>query len=354
MPNLRYEIARLKTDYYLHAFSSRAAAHRKIPSPAYVIWDCTRRCNLACVHCGATKERYDHELDSGQTKAILDQLAGMGAGMFAVTGGEPLLREDLPEILAYAGRRGLKTGIATNGFLIDRPMSVRLKEAGVHSIQVSLDGLEERHNLTRNNRQSFARAVRAIELLFERKTPLLSVATTVTPQNLSELEGLKGILLQLGVRLWRLTVVMPIGRAQSTDLLLTGERLTSLFEFVKKNDSRDLHIYLGENLTFLGEWERQIRNAPAICPIGFTACCIGVDGHVRGCPEQPDTAENREGSLLDSPLARIWQNGFQRYRSRVVLTSDENCARCAANLECLGGCWVMREQGQHCILRLLS
>lgn len=354
MPNLRYEIARLRTDYYLGSLSDRAAAKRKLPPPAYVIWDSTRRCNLACVHCGATKERYAYELDTGQVKAILDQLAGMGVRMFAVTGGEPLLREDLLEILTFARQQGLKTGIATNGFLIDRPMSVRLRETGVHSIQVSLDGLEEQHNHTRTNRMSFARAVRAIELLLEQKIPLLSAATTVTPENLSELEGLKELLLQLGVRLWRLTVVMPIGRAQSADLFLTRDQFTSLFEFVKVNDSRDLHIYLGENLTFLGEWERWIRNVPAICPIGFTACCIGVDGHVRGCPEQPDVPENQEGSLLDTPFAHIWQAGFHRYRNREVLTTDENCAYCPAKLECLGGCWVMREQGQHCILRLLS
>jgi radical SAM protein with 4Fe4S-binding SPASM domain len=354
MPNLRYEFAKLRTDYYLGGMQDRYKAGKTVPPPSYVIWDCTRRCNLNCLHCGAVKEKYAHELTTEQIKGILDQLTVSKAGMFAVTGGEPLLRKDLPEVLAHAQQRGLKTGIATNGFLLDHAAAEWIKDIGVQSVQISLDGPEETHNRIRGNAQSFERALQAIELLIRFEVPLISVATTITTNNLDEIEGLRKLLLRLGVKLWRLAVVMPIGRAQIKNTYPDGNQLAWLLNYIKENDAKELHIYLGENLTFLGDWERRIRNGPAICPIGFTACCIGVDGHVRGCPEQPDTDENREGSLLETSFQEIWQRGFRRYRRREILGMDEKCAGCASKYDCYGGCWVMRSEGQHCIHDMLG
>ncbi len=354
MLNLRYELTRLLTDYYLSSVGERYRRGRRVPPPRTVVWDCTRRCNLACVHCGATKERYAAELTTGQIGGIIDELAALKVDMFAVTGGEPLLREDLLEVLAHARERGLKTGIATNGFLVDEAMARRIGAAGVRSVQVSLDGLESTHNAIRNHPLSFARATQAIERLLGASVPLVSAATTVTPRNLDELEGLGEHIARLGCPLWRLTVVMPIGRAREADLLLRGEQLTALFAFVRSQRGKRPRIYIGENLPFLGTWERQIRREPMVCPIGFLACCIGVDGHVRGCPEQPDTAENREGSLLEQPFAAIWQRGFARYRRREILVTDERCAACRDRHVCYGGCWVMREGSHHCIHELIA
>jgi radical SAM protein with 4Fe4S-binding SPASM domain len=354
MVNLRYEFAKLRTDYYLGGIEEYYRTGNPIPPPAYILWDCTRRCNLSCLHCGAVKEEYTHELTTNEIRSILDQLAKFKVGMFAVTGGEPLLRNDLPEVLSHARGRGLKTGIATNGYLINRASAAWIREAHVDSVQVSLDGPEETHNRIRGNNESFARAVQAIEYLTEVHVPQVSVATTVTSGNLREIDALRQLLLRLGVKLWRLAVVMPIGRAQKSNLTLDGDQLTWLLNFVREARSRDLRIYLGENLTFLGEWEKQIRNAPAICPIGYTACCIGVDGNVRGCPEQEDTLENREGNLLETPFQEIWQKGFRRYRTRDILSRDAICSTCGSKNECFGGCWVMRSGGRHCTRTLLS
>ena len=354
MSNLRYDLARLRTDYFLGSLQDRYRAGKHIPPPSYVIWDCTRRCNLNCLHCGAVKEKYPFELSTEQIKSYLNQLAALKVGTFAVTGGEPLLRKDLSEVLYHAWQRGLKTGIATNGFLVDQTAAEWIKTAHVHSVQVSLDGLEPTHNRIRGNDQSFTRAVHAIELLNKLKVPLVSVATTVTSLNFSEIDEIRQFLFHLGIRLWRLAFVMPIGRAYQSNIYPDIDQFIWLLEYVKEHNSSKLHIYLGENLTFLGDWEKQVRNGPVICPIGFTACCIGVDGNVRGCPEQPDTAENQEGSLLETPFQKIWQKGFSRYRKREVLTTDVNCSNCRSKNECYGGCWVMRTDGQQCIYTLLQ
>jgi radical SAM protein with 4Fe4S-binding SPASM domain len=353
MTNLRYEFAKLRNDFYLGGIQERYRAGKSLPPPGYVIWDCTRRCNLTCLHCGAVKETYTRELSTEQIEGFVDQFAAMKVGMFAVTGGEPLLRRDLSDILFHAQRRGLKTGIATNGFLVDQGAAEWIKAAGVHSVQVSLDGPETTHNRIRGNEQSYQRAVQAIELLNRLKVAVVSVATTVTRNNFPDLDELRQLLSRLGVRLWRLAVVMPIGRAHETNICPDMDQLSWLLEYVKQYDSRELHIYFGENLTFLGEWEKKVRNGPVVCPIGYTACCVGVDGNVRGCPEQSDTFENREGSLLDTSFQEIWQKGFGRYRNREILVTDPKCACCRSKDDCFGGCWVMRAERLHCIYEMI-
>jgi len=351
--NLRYEFARLGTDYFLGRFSDQYKKNQRLPPPRYVIWDCSRRCNLHCSHCGATKEVYERELTTEQITTVVDELAALKVAMFAVTGGEPLLRKDLLDVLSCAAAGGLQTGLATNGFFIDDAMAKCIKAAKVSSIQVSLDGLERTHNAIRGNAASFARAVNAVKLLVEQRIPSVSIATTVTPQNIHELESLRGLVRDLGVKGWRLTVVMPIGRAGDAGLSLNPGQLVSLFEFVRASRAIGVKAYVGENLTFLGDWEKRIRNAPLICPVGFTACCIGVDGHIRGCPEQPDVSENREGSVLNKTFSEIWQRGFGKYRQRIVLETDENCSACKSKQYCYGGCWVMRQGDLHCIHHLI-
>ncbi len=352
--NLRYELARLGTDYYLSGVSVAYQQGKAVPPPRYVLWDCTRRCNLHCLHCGATGESYAEELTTAQICSVVEQLAALRVEMFAVTGGEPLLRPDLLEVLSYAGQRGMKTGIATNGFLLNAKMAQRMATARVHSVQVSLDGLEDLHTAIRGHSGSFVRAVNAVQSLQQAGVPLLSVATTVTPYNLEALGALYSRLEMLRVKMWRLSVIMPIGRALENPGELTPAQLIALLEFIKTHDSPRLRVYLAENLPYLGPWEKRLRHAPLICPVGFTACCIGVDGHVRGCPELDDTEENREGSILEQPFAQIWQQGFGRYRERRILMEDRACTTCKDRRLCWGGCWVMRSGGRQCIYPALG
>jgi radical SAM protein with 4Fe4S-binding SPASM domain len=353
MLNARYELAKLTRDYTLNEISQKFKRGKPVPSPYYVGWDCTRACNLHCLHCGATKERYPKELDTGQIKRVINELAALRVRMFAATGGEPLLRADMLEVMGYASAKGLKTGIATNGHMIDAELARELQRANVSSIQVSLDGPEGVHNAIRGDRESFKNAVNAIRQLTACGIPILSVATTVTPWNIGALEPLRDLLLELKVRQWRLAIALPIGRATLPQLHLNGGQIATLLEFAASN-RRHLNIQIGENLTFLGPWERKIRDGPSFCPIGLAACCIGVDGHMRGCPEQPDTPENREGSILESSFAGIWQRGFGKYRARDIVERDVYCRRCRARYDCLGGCWVMRQSNLHCIYQRLE
>jgi radical SAM protein with 4Fe4S-binding SPASM domain len=354
MVSIKYNLAKFRNDIFFSDFNSTISKLGKVYPPNYVLWDCTRKCNLNCVHCGASKEKYDKELTTEQIKSVIKQLADFKIRFFAVTGGEPLTRQDLFEVLSCANSLGIKTGIATNGFLIDEKNSKKIREAKISSVQISLDGTEKTHNKIRRNPSSFQKAVNAIKILKELKIPIVSVATTITPLNIEELDELKKLLQSLKINFWRIGVIMPIGRAESNELLLNSSQLKRLLEWVKDNSSKRLQIKIGENLPFLAEYEKKIRNVPLICPIGFTACCIGTSGFVRGCPEQPDTPKFREGSILEKSFLDIWKNGFKRYRNREILKTDLKCSKCKNKNDCFGGCWVMREGNSHCIYDLLN
>lgn len=347
-----YKIAKLKNSLFFNNFNYSLKKGKVYP-PYYVLWDCSRKCNLNCVHCGAVKEKYKKELTTEQIKDLINQLAKIKIKFFAVTGGEPLLRKDILEVLKYATDKGIKTGLATNGFFIDNKKAKEIKDSGILSVQVSLDGTKEIHNKIRRNKISFQRATKAIEFLQKQKIKLVSVATTVTPMNFNDLKELKQILLNLGVKIWRISIIMPIGRAKGKKLLLNPKQLKELFEFVSSNKDK-IKIQIGENLPFLAEYETKIRKSPLVCPVGFTACCIGVDGNVRGCPEMPDIKKFREGSILKKPFIEIWKDGFKRYRNREAIKTDKKCITCKNKKDCYGGCWVMREANIQCIYDLLK
>lgn len=351
MFNLTYRFNKLRDNFFYTEFNYQLRRGKIFP-PFMVAWDCSRKCNLHCAHCGAIKEQYDKELTTEQVKELINQIAVMKVRFFGATGGEPLLREDLIEVLGYAAKKGIKTGFATNGFFLDKKTAKKIKEAGISSIQVSLDGTEEIHNKIRGNNLSFKRAIKGIKNLQDEDIKIVSVATTLTPMNFENLRELKKLLLDLKVKRWRLCIIMPIGRADKNNLKLNPKQIRELLEFIASNKN-NIKIQVGENLPFLAEYEKKIRNAPLVCPVGFTACCIGVNGNVRGCPEMPDKKEFIEGNILEKPFSDIWKNGFKKYRKREILISDKKCSMCKDKEKCYGGCWVMREGGTHCIYNLL-
>jgi MoaA/NifB/PqqE/SkfB family radical SAM enzyme len=137
----------------------------------------------------------------------------------AITGGEPLLRPDLAECGKALKDKGLRWGIVTNGMLYDEAMHSKLIAAGLSSVTVSLDGLEETHNWLRNHPESFRRALRALHLIANTPGLAYDVVTCVHQRNLVELPQLKELLIENGIRNWRLFTISPIGRAAHNDEL---------------------------------------------------------------------------------------------------------------------------------------
>jgi Fe-coproporphyrin III synthase len=129
-----------------------------------VVWNVTRRCNLKCVHCYSRSEdrEYGGELSHEEGKALIDDLSSFGSPVMLFSGGEPLIRPDILDLIRYAAGRGMRAVVSTNGTLITPRLAGKLKEIGLSYVGISLDGLEPVHDAFRGVSGSFSRVMAAI------------------------------------------------------------------------------------------------------------------------------------------------------------------------------------------------
>lgn len=129
-----------------------------------VVWNVTRRCNLKCIHCyaQARDESFANELSTAEGRALIDDLAAFGVPVVLFSGGEPLMRPDLPELAGYAVAKGMRAVISTNGTLITPDAARTLKEIGLSYVGISLDGMEPIHDRFRAVKGSFQAALAGI------------------------------------------------------------------------------------------------------------------------------------------------------------------------------------------------
>ena len=130
-----------------------------------VVWNITRRCNLKCVHCYAHAKNipFDNELSTTEGKNLIDDLAEFGVPVILFSGGEPLVRKDLPELAGYAVKKGMRAVISTNGTLITPQTARTLKDIGLSYVGISLDGMEEINDRFRGVKGAFKSALEGIE-----------------------------------------------------------------------------------------------------------------------------------------------------------------------------------------------
>jgi len=130
-----------------------------------VVWNVTRRCNLKCVHCYAHAKNiaFDNELSTDQGKELINDLAGFGSPVMLFSGGEPLVRKDLPQLAAYAVEKGMRAVISTNGTLITPTKARTLKEIGLSYVGISLDGMQEVNDRFRGVNGAFKSALEGIK-----------------------------------------------------------------------------------------------------------------------------------------------------------------------------------------------
>jgi radical SAM protein with 4Fe4S-binding SPASM domain len=162
-----------------------------------VVWNTTARCNLQCMHCyaHATDVCGEHELSGGEARALIDDLAACGCPVLLFSGGEPLLRGDVPELIRYAVDHGLRAVVSTNGTLISADMARRLKASGTSYVGVSLDGLRATNDRFRGRSDAFERAlagIRACRLAGVK----VGLRLTLTRHNIGDLPGVFDLIRQ--------------------------------------------------------------------------------------------------------------------------------------------------------------
>jgi len=190
--------------------------------PQVVIWEATRACALACRHCRATAQRRPRpdELTTAEAGGLLAQVAGMRPQAFIITGGDPLERADLFDLLADARALGLRVSLAPSVTpLLDHRVIARLAELGIGAVQLSLDGADaETHDRFRGHSGTFARTLQTCAWIREEGLPLM-VGTTVARHNAEQLAEMYDLVAGLGVVRWSLFFLVPTGRARPEDMV---------------------------------------------------------------------------------------------------------------------------------------
>jgi Fe-coproporphyrin III synthase len=160
-----------------------------------VVWNITRACNLKCVHCyaHATEGSTSDELSTEEGRRMIDDLAAFGAPVLLFSGGEPLVRKDLPQLAAYAVEKGMRAVISTNGTLIGRSTAQTLKQIGLSYVGISLDGLEPVNDHFRGVKGAFKKALQGIENCQEAGIKV-GLRFTINRRNVQEIPGIFDLL----------------------------------------------------------------------------------------------------------------------------------------------------------------
>jgi radical SAM enzyme (rSAM/lipoprotein system) len=293
---------------------------KKIHQLYYIFWECTLRCNLNCIHCGSDCNSNASVKDMPKEdffKALgnITPIITPNKTMIVLTGGEAILRKDICEIGQELYSRGFPWGVVSNGMALDKTMLLRLLDSGMRAITISLDGLEESHNWLRNNTRSFKNAVNAIELLKNTNDLVYDVVTCVHQKNINEMQELYDFLLSLGVKMWRIFTIFPIGRAkQNSQLQLEPTEFKGLFEFIKsvRNEGKIKLNYGCEG--FLGNYEGEVRDNFFFCRAGVNVASILVDGSISACPNLRNNFI--QGNIYNNSFKEVWQNNYTIYRNR--------------------------------------
>lgn len=251
--------------------------------PVKVNWELTYRCNFSCVHCKITLDRRKKELTSSQIKKIIDQAGNAGCFYIHFTGGEPLLRKDIFEILAYAKKKGFRFSLATNASLINKEVADKLASLrpNLSEVNTSMLGVTKKtvENLT-GVRGSFTKVIDGMKRL-RKKGIKVGVNTTLLAPNKDEFLLTKDFANRLNAE-WRCNfVVLPKSSGDRSPLKysLTPEVVHSLFKkIVSKERATEQMGYAAQEVKYTG------RKRLFMCGVGRSDITISPYGEMNLCP----------------------------------------------------------------------
>jgi AdoMet-dependent heme synthase len=313
--------------------------------PYHVVWEVTTRCNLSCIHCYASSvEATQAELSTAEGKQLLEQIARLKEfRMIVITGGEPLLRNDIFELMEHAGKLGFHIIFSTNGTLLTPDMAKDLARLGVANFSISLDGYtQECHESIRRKPGCFQSAIDGIKAAA--KTGVcLQVNFTAMQQNLAELPGLIDLAEELKTDIIMVFQAIP-PRKDRGALELGMEEQTQLMRTIatkqKKTRALIMPVCSPEYWPWLVEHKRfnlgHVIQSKAFsgCVAGSGFCYIRFDGQVWPCNFIPLSA----GNVRQTNFPDIWNNSslLQEFRGQPRRLKGA-CGECRHQKIC-GGC----------------
>lgn len=323
------------------------AEYRKVlyenPKLRNIFIEVTLNCNANCEHCGSRcgSGKHEEEIDAKYLKKAFDSIAkkyNTKEILLSITGGEPLLRKDLFEIMDYAKKLGFQWGMTSNGMLITDNIIKKMEETQMDTISISLDGLKETHESFRKVPGSFDKIIENIKKL--QKVPTIravQVTTVVNKKNINELEEMYKLMQDLNVISWRVINVDAIGNAKDNkDILLDKEDYKYLFNFIKEKRRENLLNVEFGCAHYLGiELEKELRDTYFICCAGIYIASILHNGDISVCPDVELKKELAQGNIKTDDFVDVWENKFQIFRTE-KRTQNKKCQNCPSWQYCCG------------------
>ncbi|WP_297212139.1 MULTISPECIES: radical SAM/SPASM domain-containing protein [Thermodesulfovibrio] len=337
--------------------------------PKWIAWEITRRCNLRCIHCRSSSENtvLEHpDPTKEECLKIIDDITSYAKPVLVLTGGEPLLREDFFEIADYAGKKGLRVCLATNGTLVNEEICEKLKAVDIKMVSLSLDGPNERvHDDFRNQQGAFRGTINAIELFKKHGIPFL-INSSFTKRNQEYIPQVYELAKSLGATAWYMFMIVPTGRAEELlnelidkedyenilnwhydmekkekDILVRPTCAPQYYRIVLERSKKDGEKFERRSLKFS-------TGGAKGCVAGQLICLINVDGDVMPCSYFPLPA----GNIKKQSFKEIWENSeifkdlreFSRYKGRCNNCEYINvCGGCRARAYCLKGDYLQED-----------
>ncbi len=323
-------------------------------TPKWIAWEITRRCNLNCVHCRSSSalEVAEHpDFSLAEAKRILEDIRSYANPVMVLSGGEPLLREDVFDIAAYGTGLGLRMCLATNGSLVTAETCKNIKEAGIKMVSLSLDGASAAvHDDFRNQPGAFAGVMNAIELFNQHQIDFL-INSSFTQRNKKEAPKIYQMVKSLGATAWYLFMIVPTGRGEDimAELIPADEYEEMLnWHYDMEKEENDLLVrptcapqyYRVVLQRAKAEGERFARRSLKFstggskgCLAGQLICLIDVDGNILPCSYFPLPA----GNLRQEKFQDIWEQSELLLDMRNFSAYKGNCGQCEYINVC-GGC----------------
>jgi AdoMet-dependent heme synthase len=305
--------------------------------PLMVSWNITRECNLSCLHCYRDAGRKDDgELTDEEGLRLIDEIARCGFRLLILSGGEPLMRRDLPELIRHASGLGVRTVTGTNGTLITEERAQALRDAGLSRCGISIDSSDrEQHDAFRQKQGAFDQALAGIEACRKAGLPF-QVHTTVREKNCAEIEKITDFALSLGAVAHHIFFLVPVGRALSMEeeQLKAGEHERLLRRILKKQQSTSIEIKPTCAPTFMRiarQMDMDLRFTRG-CLAALSYCVILPNGDVHPCPYLPVNA----GNVRKHSFADIWSRSPELNELRQP-PKGKKCGSCEYTVIC-GGC----------------
>ncbi len=325
-----------------------------------LFWECTWRCNLKCRHCGSDCKSSSSVADM-PTEVFLRVVDSIRPHVnphrlnIIITGGEPLMRGDIETVGRQLYEWEFPWGIVTNGMLLSEERLLSLRRAGLHNITVSLDGLDDDHNWMRGNPCSFHNAYEAIRRIVAAGDLNFDVVSCVNRRSLSHLEEMKRLLIDAGVKGWRLFTIFPAGRAATVpEFNLTAGELDSVMRFITATREEGFIKTSFCCEGFMGGYEGKIRDNLYRCDAGVTVASILLDGSIGACPSI--RSDYTQGNIYEDDFMTVWNTRYQQYRDRGWMKTGI-CSDCEFWRYCEGNGMHLRDSSgrlMHCNLKTLA